>query len=96
MSQLSMHVLSEEHPLINDPMKPWPWKVLIGYRARGNRKLVATRAIYIRASGHIRAEAGALREARQMPPMEKKGQKLVCSRVVSSRPLDKYDAVRLA
>ncbi len=95
MDQASIYHLSENHPLIADPDKPWPWKVLVGYRARGNRKLVATRSIYVRASGHQRAEAGAIREARQMVPMVKDGANLVCSRIVSSRPLDKHDTVRL-
>ena len=92
MHQPSMYSLSEGHPLNADPMKPWPWKVLVGYRARGNRKVIETRSIFIRASGCLQAEAGAMREARQMP-MVKNGQKLLCSRIVSSRPLDRHDAI---
>ncbi len=91
MDQLSIYHLSENHPLRADPEKPWPWMVLIGYRALGARKLKATRSIYIRAAGDRQAEAGAIRQARQMP-MVRDGEKLICSRIVSSRPLDKYDA----
>lgn len=93
MYQPSMYCLSEGHPLNSDPDKPWPWKVLVGYRARGNRSVVATRSIFIRAAGCQKAESGAIREARQMMPMVKDGEKLVCSRIVSSRPLDKSDAI---
>lgn len=92
MHQPSMYSLSEGHPLNEDPMRPWPWKVLVGYRARGNRKVTATRSLFIRAAGCLQAEAGAMRQARHMP-MVKDGEKLLCSRIVSSRPLDKYDAI---
>lgn len=91
MEQMSIYNLSEGHPLISEPDKAWPWMVLIGYRAPGNRKLKATRSIYVRASGCQMAEAAAIREARHIP-MLKDGEKLVCSRIVSSRPLDKHDA----
>lgn len=91
MDQMSIYSLSDGHPLIKDPEKPWPWMVLIGYRAPGNRKLKATRSIYIRAAGCTMAEAGAIREARQLP-MVRNGETLICSRIVSSRPLDKHDA----
>lgn len=90
MDQLSIYHLSENHPLIVDPDKPWPWMVTIGYRAPGARKLKATRSIYLRAAGDREAESGAIRQARQMP-MFRDGQRLICSRIVSSRPLDKYD-----
>lgn len=93
MHQQSMYCLSKGHPLNAEPMRPWPWKVLIGYRALGNRKVVATRSIHVRAAGHVQAEVAAIREARQMPPLVRNGQKLVCSRVVSSRPLDRHDAI---
>ncbi|GGE75664.1 hypothetical protein GCM10011533_30010 [Streptosporangium jomthongense] len=91
MDQLSMYQLSDNHPLRIDPEKPWPWKVLVGYRAPGARKIKATRSIYLRAAGDREAESGAIRQAREMP-LVRGGQTLICSRVVSSRPLDKHDA----
>lgn len=90
---MSNHVLSENHPLRTDPMRPWPYAVLIGYRAMGNRKIVGTRPIHVRASGEEQARMAALREARSMMPMVKDGQRLKASRIVSSRPLDRGDAV---
>lgn len=54
MHQQSIYCLSKGHPLNAEPMKPWPWKVLIGYRALGNRKVVATRSIHVRAEGTYR------------------------------------------
>lgn len=91
MDQLSIYHLSENHPLRADPEKPWPWMVLIGYRAPGARKIKATRSIYLRAAGSRQAESGALSQARHMP-LARDGQTLICSRIVSSRPLDKHDA----
>lgn len=87
-----MSHLSPNHPLHADPMRPWPYKVLIGYRAMGNRKIVATRSVYVLASGEDRARMVGFREARAMIPMVKDGKKLKASRIVSSRPLDKGDA----
>lgn len=85
--------LSENHPLKEDPMRPWPYVVLVGYRAAGNRKIVATRPIYIRAAGEDRARMAGFREARAMIPMMKDGRRLKASRIVSSRPLDRPDAI---
>lgn len=90
MDQLSMYQLSDNHPLRADPGKPWPWKVLVGYREPGSRKIKATRSIYIRAAGDRQAEAGAIRQGREMP-LVRGGKSLICSRIVSSRPLDKND-----
>ncbi|WP_278366910.1 hypothetical protein [Marinobacter salarius] len=89
---MSYHNLSVNHPLHTDPLRPWPYKVLIGYRAMGNRKIVATRSVYVRASGESQARLVGLREARAMIPMLKDGKRLKASRIVSSRPLDKCDA----
>jgi len=86
-----MTSLSEGHPLLTDPQRPWPYKVLIGYRAPGHRKIVSSRAIYIRAAGEDQARMGALREARAMIPMIVDGKRLKASRIVSSRPLDRSD-----
>ena len=95
MQQADLYALSDNHPLRIDPARPWPYKVLIGYRAPGNRKIVATRSVYVRASGEDRARLVGFREARAMLPMVVKGQRLKCSRIVSSRPLDKQDAFNL-
>ena len=70
MDQLSMYQLSDNHPLRVDPEKPWPWKVLVGYRAPGARKIKATRSIYIRAAGDREAESGAMRQAREIAGAE--------------------------
>lgn len=85
--------LSQNHPLLTDPLKPWPYKVLVGYRRPGNRAITASRAIYIRASGEDEARLAGIRKAREMLPMVVNGERLVASRVVSSRPLDKCDAI---
>lgn len=90
---MNQHSLSENHPLLTDPNRPWPYLVLIGYRAPGNRKIVASRSVYVRASGEVKARMAGFREARAMLPMVKNGQRLKASRIVSSRPLDKSDAI---
>lgn len=88
---MNVHSLSSDHPLLADPSRPWPYKVLVGYRAMGNRKIIATRAIYVRAKSEEQARLVGIREARAMIPMIKDGRKLKASRIVSSRPLDKGD-----
>ena len=85
--------LSKNHPLIADPLKPWPYKVLVGYRRPGNRAITASRSIYIRACGEDEARMAGMRKAREMLPMVVSGERLIASRVVSSRPLDKHDAI---
>jgi len=90
-SGMTTNYLSDGHPLINDPQRPWPYKVLVGYRAPGNRNIVCSRAIYIRASSEDLARMCALREARGMMPMIAGGKRLKASRIVSSRPLDRSD-----
>lgn len=87
------HHLSENHPLRTDPSRPWPYKVMVGYRAQGNRKIVASRAVYVRATSEDRARMVGFREASAMIPMVVNGQRLKASRIVSSRPLDKADAI---
>lgn len=95
MHQSDLYGLSENHPLRTDPERPWPYKVLVGYRAPGNRKILGTRSVYVRAAGEDKARMVALQEARKMMPMVLDGQRLKCSRIVSSRPLDKQDAIDL-
>lgn len=90
---MSQHNLSANHPLLTDPSRPWPYLVRIGYRAPGNRKIVASRAVYVRATSEDSARLVGFREARGMLPMVQDGQRLKASRIVSSRPLDKSDAV---
>lgn len=90
---MNVHQLSHDHPLLSDPARPWPYKVLVGYRAQGNRKIVATRSIYVRATSEGQAEQAGLREARAMIPMVVDGRRLKASRIVSIRPLDKHDAI---
>ncbi len=90
---MNQHKLSPNHPLHEDPMRPWPYVVLVGYRAMGNRKIVATRSVYIRSSGEDHARLAGFREARAMLPMIKDGKRLKASRIVSSRPLDRGDAI---
>lgn len=90
---MNQHNLSANHPLLTDPSRPWPYLVLVGYRAPGNRKIVATRSVYVRANSEDRARLVGFREARAMIPMVQNGQRLKASRIVSSRPLDKSDAV---
>lgn len=88
---MNTHNLSPNHPLLADPSRPWPYKVLVGYRAMGNRKIIATRAVYVRAKSEEQARLVGIREARSMIPMVKDGKKLKASRIVSSRPLDESD-----
>jgi hypothetical protein len=90
---MNIRNLSPDHPLRTDPNRPWPYKVLVGYRAQGNRKIVATRSVYVRATSEDQAEQAGLREARAMIPMVVDGRRLKASRIVSSRPLDKQDAI---
>lgn len=90
---MTIHYLSENHPLRTDPSRPWPYLVLVGYRAPGNRKIVASRAVYVRATSEDSARLVGFREARAMIPMVVDGRRLKASRIVSSRPLDKSDAI---
>lgn len=87
----AINALSEGHPLNADPGRPWPYRVLIGYRGLGLRKIIGTRAVYVRATSEPEARMAAFREAQGMMPMTKDGKALKVSRIVSSRPLDKHD-----
>ncbi len=87
----SIKTLSEGHPLNANPSRPWPYRVLIGYRGLGLGKIIGTRAVYVRATSEQEARMTAFREAQGMIPMAKDGKALKISRIVNSRPLDKHD-----
>lgn len=95
-SKLPAHfdTLSKDHPLRENPSRPWPYKVLIGYRSLGNRKIISTRAIYVLAQEEDGARTAAFGIAKDMAPLKKDGKPLKLSRIVSSRPLDKHDCYR--
>ncbi|NIV38140.1 MAG: hypothetical protein GWN58_54615 [Anaerolineae bacterium] len=88
---MNTQTLSSDHPLREDPNRPWPYQVLIGHRKPGGRKIVKHRRIYVRARGEERARLAALRIAREMMPLRMDGKSLIASRPVSSRALDKCD-----
>lgn len=83
--------LSADHPLRTNPNQPWPYKVLLGLRLSGKRQIVEHRSVYVRATSLRNAERAALRYARDMPARYKDGKRLIVSRPVTSRPLDKQD-----
>src|SRR5690554_7733830 len=85
--------LSLDHPLRNDPARPWPYAVVIGYRARGKRSIVARHTLHVRATSPERAKCAAMREALGGVPWIKDGVRLKASRPLSVRPLDRGDRI---
>lgn len=87
--------LSENHPLRTDPGKTWPYAVVVGYRAKA-RQIVKRRRVYVRATSPESAERDAVMYCRDVacPVHDDTGRALKPSRALSSRPLDKSDAIR--
>ena len=85
--------LSEGHPLIADENKPWPWKVTIGYRSPGARKVTFRREVFVRAAGFENAMSAGIRIAREMIRPEVNGSRVIPSRPLGARPLDRADQI---
>jgi len=89
--------LSPNHPLRTDPNMRWPYTVVVGYRQAGSRRIVKTKTIHVLARGHESARSSAMRIAREIfTPIQKDGERVIASRVVSSRADDLADRVNLA
>lgn len=87
--------LSENHPLRTDPHRPWPYAVTLGLRLAGARRIVKHKIVNVRATSPDSAKTVALREARAMPASYIDGKRLIISRPVSVRALDKSDAINV-
>lgn len=87
--------LSPHHPLRTDPNRPWPYVVLVGYRAAGCRKVIDTSLQHVRATSHELAMRAGIMAARESgyTRRTKDGKRLIASRALSARPLDLADRI---
>ena len=86
--------LSPEHPLRDQPDRPWPYEVLIGYRAEGSMKIIGRRSMRVRATSAESAGRIAMSASRDLGGIFENGVRLLPSRVITARPLDVEDAIR--
>ncbi len=92
---MNINTLSENHPLRQDPQRPWPYVVLVGYRAAGSRKIVERSRQHVRATSIEAAMRAGITAARESGYTRhtKDGRRLIPSRALSARPLDQTDAI---
>ena len=90
-----MNSLSPNHPLRTDPNRPWPYVVLVGYRAAGSRKIIDHSRQHVRATSHQQAMHAGIIAARESgyTRRTKDGKRLIASRALSARPLDLQDRI---